>query len=92
MGRVEKNEESASASELAEDTVYLYTEKKTSWVYEAKLYDDHVVIRPASPSMYNLIQRIPLMKFVDEFEEFCGNRDVVKIFIQQAKSGMLILN
>lgn len=50
----------------------LYTEKNTSLLYEAKLFDSFVILRPASPGFEDAIRRVSYLTLDKEFNEYAG--------------------
>lgn len=58
----------------------LYVDKKSQLIYDTQLFDDYALVRPASPALYQFIEKISLSEFADRFEEFCGNSDEVRAF------------
>lgn len=59
----------------------LYTEKSTRLIYEARLFDEFVMVRPVSPGFETLVKRMDHLGFEKEFEEFAGNHAQVLEFI-----------
>lgn len=71
--------------EQTNDEVYLCVENDSGMVYEAKLHEDYVVVRPATPTLYRNIRKIDYNEFTRDFTDFCGDRD--SVFYHQ-ESGM----
>lgn len=59
------------------DDTYLSVHNTSGMVYEAKLHEDYVVVRPATPSLYRNIQKIDYNEFSRDFSDFCGDRESV---------------
>lgn len=51
----------------------LYTEKKTSIIWDVKFFDSFVIARPIAPAMARSIRKIKDNRFAAEFEEFHGD-------------------
>lgn len=68
----------------------LYVEKDTHLIYECKFFDSFVLVRPATPRLYLAIKKLNHKQFVEQFEEFCGNKDEVRDFIRDAEPNFII--
>lgn len=58
---------------LGDGGLGLYVEIETKYLYEMKPFDGFVIVRPATPPFYGLIQRMSYNRFAKEFEPYCGN-------------------
>lgn len=52
----------------------VYTEKATSLLYKVQLFEDFVLVRPASPGFESVTEKLSLTEFADRFDEFWGDR------------------
>lgn len=69
-----------------------YTEISTRLIYEAQLYEDFILVRPASPAFRLSLRKLSYPEFAMEFDEFLGNHDQLRAFLRgQESSGMSIL-
>lgn len=59
----------------------LYTEKSTSLLYEAKLFDDFVIVRPVTPGFEMNILKVSHVDFDKDFEEYSGRHDEIYDFL-----------
>lgn len=71
------------SSNLQSEEAPLYTEKETSFVYEAKFFGDFVVVRPLSRAFHQQIMKMDLKDFGDRFDLFVGDPDVVRQFVNE---------
>lgn len=62
----------------------LYVDKQSQLIYDTQLFDGYALVRPASPALYQFIEKISLSEFASRFEEFCGNADEVWLLRQSA--------
>lgn len=60
----------------------LYTERDTDLLYEAKFFDDFVMVRPATPGYEQKIERLTHNEFADRFREFWGDPQLVFDFFE----------
>lgn len=67
-----------------------YTEKSTSLIYDARFYDDFVIVRPASPAFYLSIRKLSHLEFVAEFDEYGGDQHQVAMFLLGGGEPVLI--
>ena len=51
----------------------IYTERDTSLLYEVQLFNEFVLVRPASPGFGDVVERLGHDEFMDRFEEFWGD-------------------
>lgn len=56
-----------------EEPLNLYTEKKTSVIWDVRFFDGFVLARPIAPEMARSIRKIKDSRFQSEFEEFHGD-------------------
>lgn len=63
------------------ETMYLYTEKSTRLLYEAKLFDDFVIVRPLDPNFHDAMEKMEHGRFVDEYEEYLGDCSKVRQYM-----------
>lgn len=55
----------------------LHVEKSTSLIYEAKYFQEWVMVRPATPGFQKAIRRLSYVDFEKEFTDFCGNHEQI---------------
>ena len=67
--------------EPSEPESSFYVERATGFIYEAKLFADFVVIRPATPEASANIMRIPLIDFAHTFTDYLGDHDVIRRYL-----------
>jgi hypothetical protein len=60
-----------------EEEFLLYTAKTSKFIFVVKLFDDFAMIRSASPEHYGEVHKLDLMTFTKEFEEYCGDHDII---------------
>lgn len=48
-------------------------ERESDLLYEAELFDDFVLVRPASPDFDTLLERVSFLEFEQRFDEFWGS-------------------
>jgi hypothetical protein len=68
----------------------LYVERTSRMIYECKIFDNFVLVRPATPKLYLSIRKINHEEFVNEFEEFCGNNKEIRDFLRGAEPELII--
>lgn len=68
----------------------LYVEKTSRTIFEVKFFDKFVLCRPATPAFYLAIRKIPLMKFIEEFEEFAGDREAARAMLRGEQPEFMI--
>lgn len=51
----------------------LYTERESRFIHDAKLFEDHVLIRPLGRGLDSPVERLTYAEFEKRFEEFCGD-------------------
>lgn len=61
----------------------LYVELKTSRLYEGKLFEDFVLLRPILPQFHDHIKKVPLPEFGKDFEDYEGDRSSMKMFLKR---------
>lgn len=59
----------------------LYTERATRLLYDARMYDDFILVRPISPGFESLVQRLDHLRFADLFEEYSGSYEPIIEFL-----------
>lgn len=64
-----------------DDEAMLYVEIATRLIHEVKFIGEWVIARPASPVLYHLIRRLSQLEFSREFEEFCGDYQALREFL-----------
>jgi len=52
----------------------LYTERSTNLIYETKLFETFVMVRPVCPAFHAAVRKIDLDEFGREFDDFYGDR------------------
>lgn len=60
---------------VTDDDTTLYVEKKTSRLWEAKLFDGFCLIRPVAKGCEREIKKIPLSTLIDEYDEMWLEKD-----------------
>lgn len=63
------------------ETASLYTEKITRLIYEVKLFDDFVIVRPMASGPTE-IRKMDHLSFSKEFEEYGGDTSKVYEYIK----------
>lgn len=58
-----------------------YVEKISNLIYEVKLFEDYALIRPAHPEFSMNLERMDLLQFSKEFEEFTGDSQKIHEFL-----------
>lgn len=56
----------------------IFTERDSRFLYEVKLFDDHVLICPLSRNTVCPVEKLSYTEFETRFEEFCGDRTKVE--------------
>jgi hypothetical protein len=56
----------------------LYTETESSLIYEVKLFQNFVFVRPATPELYLAIRKLSYPEFARQFRPFYGDKDAVR--------------
>lgn len=62
-----------------------YVDKNNQLIYEVQVLSDCVLVRPATPALYKMIERLTMEEFDNRFEEFYGDLAVVKAFAAVGK-------
>lgn len=62
----------------------LYTEISSGKTFEGKLFNDFVLVRPVLPHLWKNTRKVPIMEFGREFEDFQGNREDVRRFLERS--------
>jgi hypothetical protein len=70
------------------ETPRLCVDRETGLVYEAKLHETHALVRPVSPALYSMIERVPLHKFGERFDDFYGDPEEVQAFVRVGRPVM----
>jgi hypothetical protein len=68
----------------------LYTEKRTRLLYDAKMYDDFILVRPITPGWETFVQQLDHLAFADLFEEFSGCYDPIIEFLGTQSDDLLL--
>lgn len=55
----------------------IYTEKKTSLLWEAQLFENFAMVKMISPGFERSLKQISLEEFGRDFDEFWGDQDQV---------------
>jgi hypothetical protein len=58
-----------------------YVERATTLIYDARFFDEFVIVRPASPAFYLSIRKLSHSEFIREFEEYAGDQQQVAAFL-----------
>ena len=65
--------------EILEDMeTFIYVEKSSKLLYEGRHFTDFGLLRPVTPSLSSLKQKLSHTKFAKEFEEYCGDPEPVR--------------
>lgn len=64
--------------EEEEEEFLLYTSKNSKFIYVVQFLDDCALVRSASPMHYNEVHKIDLLTFTREFEEYCGDHEIIR--------------
>jgi hypothetical protein len=56
----------------------IYVETETGFIYEVKFFEEHVLVRPASPQFYCALRKISHLEFSKTFHEYYGDHDAVR--------------
>ncbi len=79
--------------EIEQDYDYhLYTEISTNLIYDARFFDDFVIVRPASPAFWSAIMKMSTVDFSREFREFYGDPTQVIAALNSENDAAVILN
>lgn len=68
----------------------LYTERATRLLYDAKMFDDFILVRPISPGYESLVRRLDHLAFADAFEEFSGNYGPIIEYLNSRDSDFIL--
>ncbi len=68
-------------AEVPTELLPFFVEESTNLIYEAKFFDDFVIVRPASPAFATAIRKLDHNEFAREFKEFWGDPDPVRVFL-----------
>lgn len=68
----------------------VYVEKATRLIYECRFFDTFVLVRPATPKLYLAIKKLRHDDFINDFEEFGGDRKQVREFIHDAEPDFIL--
>lgn len=60
---------------------HFYVEKSTRYIYEVKFFPEFALVRPAHPDFSAAVNRMSLVNFVGEFEEYLGDAQAIKNFL-----------
>lgn len=69
-------------SEVEDECLDFFTEIATSLIYEARFFENFVIVRPVSPAFYSGICKLDLATFANTFEDFYGDRQQVLAYIK----------
>jgi exoribonuclease II len=58
-----------------------YVEKATRFIYEVKFFPDCALVRPAHPELNAAVNKISLIQFANEFEEYWGDARAIQDFL-----------
>lgn len=58
-----------------------YVERATCLIYEVRFFPEFALVRPAHPEFLGNLQRMDLMAFAEQFEEFYGDSQPIKDFM-----------
>lgn len=61
----------------------LYVDSKEHRIWEGRLFDEYVVVRPILPEYYMDIRQVPLEEFGRDYEDFTGNRAHIRYFLNK---------
>jgi len=59
-------------------TLNFYTERATTLLYEARLFGDFIIVRPATPGLQDAMRRLTYNEFLRDFDEYVGHPDEVR--------------
>jgi hypothetical protein len=68
----------------------LWVERSTRLIYECKFFDGFILVRPATPAIYLAIRKVSDKQFMEEFDEFCGDREAAREFIRNAPPEFIV--
>lgn len=63
-----------SLNKIMDEDLNFYTENSTNLIYEAKFFEDFVIVRPCSPVFQNALRQMSWADFSDEFHECLAPR------------------
>lgn len=74
---------STKGSSSVEEDVNLnfFTEKTSRLIYEVRFYEGFVIVRPASPDPSVKLRQVDWGDFLDEFEEYWGDKEQIAAFV-----------
>ena len=64
----------------------LYTEIATNRIYECKLFDSFVLLRPVIPALRQYMKKLGVIEFSQQFDDFQGDRREVREFLVSGMS------
>lgn len=62
-----------------------YVERANRFIYEVKFFPEFALVRPAHPDYTSAVQRVPLINFVKEFEEYQGDVQMIRDYLWGAE-------
>lgn len=58
-----------------------YVEKNTRFIYEVKFFPEFALVRPAHPDFAAAVERMPLVTFANNFEEYFGDAQAIRDYL-----------
>ena len=68
-----------------------YVEKASRLIYEVRFFPDFALVRPAHPHFSASLERLDLMTFANNFDEFLGDPQVLKDFMWGADIDSMVI-
>jgi hypothetical protein len=85
-----EGEEEEIEEEEGELFYEIYVETATNLIHEVQLFDDFVLVRPASPNLYLAIRKLPILEFSKEFHEYLGDCQAVRDYLKNSLADIVI--
>lgn len=64
-----------------------YVERESRLIYEVKFFPEFALIRPAHPDCTAAVERLSLVAFANNFEEYGGNPQDIRDYLWGAEIG-----
>lgn len=78
--RVDVKREYEDDSEKEPESSF-YVEKNSRLIYEVRFFPDFALVRPAHPDYASALERLDLMTFASNFDEFLGDPQIIRDFM-----------
>lgn len=67
--------------DLEDDESTFYVEKETRYIYAVRFFPEFALVRPVHPDFYSNVDRVPLVAFASNFEEYFGDSQAIRDYL-----------